>query len=86
MNQERFPFDQGGGYFYCEKNAIIINYWYNTEFAIPIVGLMRYFNVPRLNIVVTKTSILHSAIFSQKLCPSHDDVSTENMTNIHLRL
>ena len=78
MNQERFPFDQGGGYFYCEKNAIIINYWYNTEFAIPIVRLTIYSNVTRLTIVAQKTFILHSEIFSRNTCPLHKDVSTEN--------
>ena len=48
------PFAQGGQQFYCKKNTIIINYWYNTDFSISIVGLTRYFNVPRLKIVAQK--------------------------------
>ena len=60
----------------------MINYWYNTEFEIPIVGLPRYFNVPILNIVAQKTVIPHSSIFIRKTRPLHYDVSTENITII----
>ena len=67
-----------GQYFDCKKNAMITNYWYNIEFAIPIVGLPRYFNFPRLNIATPKTVIMHSAIFGRKKCPLHNYVSTEN--------
>ena len=80
INQEKCTFTQGGQYFYCKKNAIIINYWYNTEFEIPIVGLPRYCNVPRLKTVAQKTVIPHSAIFSRKTCPLHNDVSAENIS------
>ena len=53
-NQEIFPFAQRGQWFYCNKNATMINYWYNTEFAIPIFGLPIYCNVLRTNIVSQK--------------------------------
>ena len=42
MNQGKLPFSQGGEYFYCKKNRIIIDYWYNIEFSIYIVGFLRY--------------------------------------------
>ena len=42
--------------------------------------------MPILNIVVKKTVIPNSAIFSRKACPSHDDVSPESIDNIHLML
>ena len=80
INQEKCTFTQGGQYFYCKKNAIIINYWYNTYFAIHIVGLPKDLNVPILNIFAQKTVFLQSAIFSIKAQPSHNDVSTENIT------
>ena len=58
----------------------MFNYWFTTEFAIPIFGLPRYCNVPRPNMVVTKTVILYSVILSQKTFSLHDNLSTENIT------
>ena len=69
------PLCSGGAIVYCNQNAILINYWNNTEVEIPIVGLSIYCNLPIFNIVVQKTVILHSAIFSNKTCPLHNNVS-----------
>ena len=72
------PFPRGGGY--CNRSPILFNYLYTTYFAIHIIYFLIYFNVPRLNIVVPKTFILHYEIFSQKVCPLHNNVSTKNIT------
>ena len=80
MNQEKNSLLREGQYFYCKKNKIIINYCYNTQFAIPIFGLPIHYNVPRLNIIEQKAVILNSSIFSEKTCPLHNYVSTENIT------
>ena len=52
---------------------MLFNYWYATEFSISTVGLMRYCNFTRLNIVVTETVITNSEIFSWNACPLHND-------------
>ena len=54
MNQDKFPFAQGGESFYCKKNTIIINLRFNIEFAIPIVRFPIYCNVTILKIVAKK--------------------------------
>ena len=46
----------------------------------PIVGLSSYCNFPRVDIILIKTVIIHSKIFSQKGFPLHVDFSTENIT------
>ena len=53
--------------FHFLRGAIILlearynNFWLLVyqEFVIPIFGLLRYFNVPRLNIVLKKLSLCH---------------------------
>ena len=87
INKDNFPFAQGGVIILlevkCNKFQLLVYYKvrrYTTRFAMPIVGFLRYCHVPRLQKFVTKTVIIHSEIFIQRVCPLHNDVSTENIT------
>ena len=78
MNQENFPFAQGAQYFYLKINSIIIDYWYNTGFAIPIFGLLSYYNSHRLNIVAQEL-LFRNLKYSVKRCALYTIVSQQKI-------